>query len=155
MTPPPIQTVDYIKADRIRLIQRSRRCLLLGWLGLVPFLGTIPACLAIRMHEAISYATGEIWKPAWLYMTWAVTLLVAFPAGWFLGGGGVGLVMLINIVFQGVRFVKGYQSASPLAWNPARHHAWYGMILAYTGLGLGILLMEMAMLSTLVALYKK
>ena len=55
-------------AERIRLIERSLRCFVYGWLSLIPVIGLVAAFTAIRLHFAPASSTGDEWNPAGCYL---------------------------------------------------------------------------------------
>ncbi len=61
-------------AERIRVIERSLRCFVLGLFGLVPLLGLPAAFIAIHLHARIHNDTGERWNPAGAYSSFGCIL---------------------------------------------------------------------------------
>jgi hypothetical protein len=51
-------------AQRIRIIEASLRCFVLGWLSLLPVIGLCPALLEFLCHSKVSSMAGEAWNPA-------------------------------------------------------------------------------------------
>ena len=81
--------------NRIRLIERSLRCFVLGWVGLVPLLGLGPAVMAITLFLEIRRENATEWNPAGRYLLAGVVLgslgilvptlgLLCFMLGYFL-----------------------------------------------------------------------
>jgi hypothetical protein len=84
-------------AERIRLIERSMRCFVLGLLSLIPLVGLGLAVLAIRLHIR-AWADGDHgWNPARVYLA----------AGLCLAWVGV-LISLLAIGLFVVALVKFY-----------------------------------------------
>jgi hypothetical protein len=50
--------------NKVRVIERSIRCQNLGWFGVLPVLGVIPAVIAILLYHKVSYEAGDHWNPA-------------------------------------------------------------------------------------------
>ena len=50
--------------DKIRVIKGSLLCFNLGWFGLVPLLGIVPAVLAIQYYGKVSREVQAGWNPA-------------------------------------------------------------------------------------------
>jgi hypothetical protein len=85
--PPPM--------DKIELIERSLRAFSFGLPGLVPFLGTPFAIVAIANNARIKRLGGSQWNPAARYLFWGmvctrigVTLTVILS----LGGGAAAIL---------------------------------------------------------------
>jgi hypothetical protein len=60
--------------DRVRVINLSLRCFTLGWLALIPFLGMLPAFLAMACFNRTRREAGDEWNPARGYLLWGATL---------------------------------------------------------------------------------
>lgn len=46
------------------VIKNSLRCYIIGWFGMVPILGIIPAIVAIILYKKVQIESGEGWNPA-------------------------------------------------------------------------------------------
>ena len=76
-------------ALRIRLIERSLRCFVFGWLSLLPLIGLGPALLAIWLYPKVWSESKEEWNPARRYLA----------AGFCLGWLGVLISILTATLF--------------------------------------------------------
>lgn len=56
--------------DKIELIQRSLRSFCFGLPGIVPFLGTPFALVALAQNSRIKRRGGALWNPAQRYLFW-------------------------------------------------------------------------------------
>jgi len=83
--------------DKVRLIKRSVRCLLFGWLSLIPLLGLVPAFIALHLHRSVRREAGGEWNPAASYARWGYVLALLGIAGWLTGCTGVFMVVLQNL----------------------------------------------------------
>jgi hypothetical protein len=50
--------------NKVRVIERSIRCQALGWVGVLPVLGVIPAVIAIVLYHKASSEAGDHWNPS-------------------------------------------------------------------------------------------
>ena len=50
--------------NKVRVIERSIRCQALGWVGVLPVLGVIPAVIAIVLYHRTARESGDNWNPA-------------------------------------------------------------------------------------------
>jgi hypothetical protein len=50
--------------DRIKIIERSMRCYMLGWLALLPLVGLILGPMTVLLHQRVWIEAGEDWNPA-------------------------------------------------------------------------------------------
>jgi len=157
MTPVlPSPELPAVSVDRVRMIRRSMRCFVFGILGIVPILGMGTAALALRLWREVAEETGE---PARLtgsrrYAIAALALTVAI-LGYDVAGlklsktrhlsteeinlyySHAGLLVVMGILLaarQAWLFFQQYRRVEPREWNPARHLAYWGVGLAYTGL---------------------
>jgi hypothetical protein len=78
--------------DKVRVIERSLRCFVMGCLGMIPLLGIIPAVVAIGLYHNVRQEAELFWNPARGY------LLCGYALAW----AGIGLTFLT----LGVRFSK-------------------------------------------------
>ncbi len=53
--------------NKVRVIERSVRCQALGWAGVLPVLGVIPAVIAIVLYPQATAEAGADWNPAESY----------------------------------------------------------------------------------------
>lgn len=77
-------------AHRIRLIERSLRCFVFGFLSLIPLIGLGPAVLAVSLHFKVWSESGTEWNPAIRYAT------AGFCLAWIgiaISVGGIGLFL--------------------------------------------------------------
>lgn len=68
MTPPAAPPPPPM--DKIELIQRSLRAFCFGLPGVVPFLGTPFAIVALVQNSRIKRRGGMLWNPAQRYLFW-------------------------------------------------------------------------------------
>jgi hypothetical protein len=61
-------------ASRIRVMERSLRCFVFAWLGLVPLLGLPFASGAIFLHWQVRNEADPQDNPAHRYLTWGLVL---------------------------------------------------------------------------------
>jgi uncharacterized BrkB/YihY/UPF0761 family membrane protein len=77
---------DSESQDRVGIIRRSLRCLAFGIAGVIPFIGFVPALLAMRLYRQVAGETGEHWSHALMYWFWGISLVflvLYFPLfGW-------------------------------------------------------------------------
>jgi hypothetical protein len=78
--------------DKVRVINWSLRCFRLGWFGLVPILGIVPAAAAIVCHGRARTEAGAEWNPAAKFLFWGAVLAWI---GLALSALVVGLTMMI------------------------------------------------------------
>jgi hypothetical protein len=71
--------------DKIRVIKRSLRCFNIGWFALFPFIGIVPALMAIMLSRKLKTEVGREWNPARKYVLW----------GYFMGWIGLGLTLVL------------------------------------------------------------
>jgi hypothetical protein len=83
--------------ERIRIIRRSLRCFVLGWLSLIPIFGLALGVLAISLHFRVWRDEGCGWNPARRY------LATGFCLAW-LGC----LLSLLSLAFLGVMLIRVY-----------------------------------------------
>lgn len=69
MTPPPDNPPPL---DKIELIERSLRVCFFGIPGIVPFLGTPFAIVAMVNNSRIKRRAGTQWNPAHRYLFWGM-----------------------------------------------------------------------------------
>ena len=74
--------------NKVRLIERSIRCQALGWSGVVPVLGVIPAVIAIVLYHRAAKEAGGYWNPAG----------PCARQGWMLSWIGLGLSVVLVAV---------------------------------------------------------
>ena len=58
--------------DKIELIERSMRAFFFGVPGIVPFLGTLFAIVALMNNARIKRRLGPQWNPAHRYLFWGL-----------------------------------------------------------------------------------
>ncbi len=136
--------------DRVRLIRRSVRCLLLGLFGMVPIIGSPLALLALRLHTRVMAETGEIWRPARLHAALTVGLALMIGADVITRFAVALLVFAVILGLLAFRLARQYQTGAPAKWNPARRQLYWGVGFAYAGL-LGTLLCVAAGLNRLIS----
>jgi hypothetical protein len=76
--------------DKIRVINRSLRCFVLGGLGVIPFLGFGPAVIALVIDRKVQAEARLEWNPAKRY------LVLGRVLAW------VGLSLSILIIVGGI-----------------------------------------------------
>lgn len=122
----------------VRVIRRSMRCLLFGWIGLVPLFGIGFACQAVRLRRRVSADLGDGWDPPPVYCYWllgaagmvAVTSWIGFWGDLALGGALLGL--------QSWHCWRRYARHPQKVWNPGDRELFLGTLFAYAGLGLSL-----------------
>jgi hypothetical protein len=60
--------------SRIRLMERSLRCFVLGLCSLIPVIGSVPALMAIGNYFKVRSESGKEWNPARPYLVAGVCL---------------------------------------------------------------------------------
>lgn len=86
-----VQPVRIFEHDRVRVIERSLECFMMGWLSLMPVAGIFAAVRAIIIYQQARIEAGKEWNPARRY------LIAGFALSW--------LGSLISIIIAGVAFV--------------------------------------------------
>jgi len=122
--------------DRVRLIRRSMRCFVYGWLGAVPLFGLGMACLTLRLWRELAQETGDLPPLARGEMV-AIAVVAFVLAVVFLCCDLPVLVLVMGVLLsalQGYGWFLQYQRAAPRQWNPARHLLYGGAALAGAGL---------------------
>ena len=54
--------------DKIRIIERSLRCYIFGWLSLLPIVGFAFGPLALLAYRSVRIEAGREWNPAGRYL---------------------------------------------------------------------------------------
>jgi len=60
--------------DKVRVIKLSLRCFTMGWLGLLPLIGMVPALMAIFLYLKVKTASDDEWNPAGKHLLWGYIL---------------------------------------------------------------------------------
>ena len=86
-----VQPVRIFEHDRVRVIERSLECFMMGWLSLMPIAGIFAAVRAVIVYQQARIEAGKEWNPARRYLI----------AGFVLSCMG----SLLSIIIAGMAFV--------------------------------------------------
>lgn len=132
MNPPFQSGLAPVQVNRVRVIQRSIRCFVLGAVGVFPVLGLATGYLALRVQREIAAEVGETWDFKPLHFYWALTMfMMSFFVYFFWPMTALlGMVALIGHFAMVKRVADRARSDE---WNPARHLVYWGVAFAYVG----------------------
>ncbi len=124
-----------IPETRRRLIRRSLRCEMLGWVGLIPVLGAGVAFVAVQLHRQTLRDAGEQHPQVktWTALTLGAPLSAAVAAYESTASGIVMATLFLLLTFHHLQ-LQSVSAAACAALKPARRQLFRGGALAYAGL---------------------
>jgi hypothetical protein len=138
--------------DRVRIIRRSIRCFVFGWIAAVPLLGIGAAFLALRLRRQVAAETGGPARLTGVNECSFVAFVAAFMVLCY--GRQPGLLLALGFLLSALEaylLFRQYVRTEPVEWNPARQLAWWGAGLAYAGLNFSATLILLGIESILPA----
>jgi hypothetical protein len=124
--------------DMVRVIRRSLRCLLFGWIGLVPLFGIGFACQAMRLRRRVSADLGDDWTPPPVYCYWLLGAVGMVAVTSWIGLWGDLALCGALLGLQSWHCWRRHANRPQNVWNPADRELFLGTLFAYAGLGLSL-----------------
>jgi hypothetical protein len=132
--PLPPASLELHYPEKVRVIRQSIRCLVFGFIGVIPFLGLPLALQTLQLRRAIGRTTGDesslrrVFAMAVACFLWLPLYLVVWDLT------GLGMVLCVFAAGAAVLFKGVAGSAASTRWNPARGTLYFGVWLSCIGL---------------------
>lgn len=120
--------------DMVRILRRSMRCLVFGWIGLVPMAGVGLAIQSLRLCRSVTSELGVRWKAPPVYGYWLAGASVIWFCDRFFDIGTNLIVLVALLLVQTLHLWRSWNDVPEPIWNAGKPALVWGTILAYAGL---------------------